>query len=72
MDKKLLEEAAKEVDLPFYYCDYVVAEDVTNHCGVSRFPTFIIYRGLATVDTYSSADTIRVFQNIKKVGHTLK
>ena len=65
MDKQLLEDAAKEVALPFYYCD---AEPVVNTCNISRFPTFIIFKGDTIIDTYCSSDTIRVFQNIRKVG----
>ena len=68
MDKVDLEAAAKEVSLPFYYCDEVVVPEAVTNCGITSFPTFVIYGRKEVLAKRVSADTTKVCQWIRKYG----
>jgi thioredoxin 1 len=66
MDKATLTAAAKEAQLPFYYCDQTVNEETVEHCGIKSFPTFGLYKEGLCVSARRSADTTKVCQFIRK------
>jgi len=70
MVKQELEAAAKEMSLPFYYCDHVVNPDTADHVGIKQFPTFIMYNPKVEVGRRVSSDTLKICQWIKKIGLT--
>jgi len=66
MDKKMLEEAAKEARLPFYYSDFVLNEDIANHFNVKSFPTFVICTPGEVIARHTDSDTVRTVLFIKR------
>jgi len=68
MDKQALEEAAREMSLPLYYCDEVVNSDTIQRVGIRSFPTFIMYNPQNEVGRRMNADTTKVCQWIRKIG----
>ena len=68
MDKKMLEETAAELNLPFYYCDETVNRDTIDAVGIRTFPTFVLYDKGSESSRRVSADTTKVCQWIKKCG----
>jgi thiol-disulfide isomerase/thioredoxin len=68
MDKGMLEEAAREVAIPFYYCDETVNRDTIERIGITSFPTFVMFTLKNEVARRNSADTIKVCQWIRKIG----
>jgi len=66
MDKKLLEEAAKEARLPLYYSDFVVNEEIALRCDVKTFPTFVIISPGEIISKHTGADTVRALLFIKR------
>jgi len=68
MDKAELIATAKEMTLPFYYCDEVVNRETIDAAGITSFPTFIMFNPGSVVAKRNSADTTKVCQWIKKVG----
>ena len=68
MDKKALEEAAREVSLPFYYCDETINRETIERAGIKAFPTFVMYNPKSEVGRRVSGDTAKVCQWIRKIG----
>jgi len=66
MDKKLLEETAKEANLPFYYSDFVVNEEIATRCNITRFPTFAVCTPGEIIATNADSDTIRIVLFLKR------
>lgn len=67
MDKVALEEAAKEMALPFYYCDQSVNPDTIEYANLLSFPTFVAYKSKNEISRRVSADTTKVCQWIRKI-----
>jgi thiol-disulfide isomerase/thioredoxin len=67
MDKKTLEETARGLAIPFYYCDEVVNRETVERVGIKTFPTFIMYVPKQELGRRMSADTTKVCQWIRKV-----
>lgn len=69
MEKPALELAAREMAIPFYYCDDTVLEGAAAQANIKSFPTFVLYRPKEEVARRNSADTAKVCQWIRKLGH---
>jgi len=68
MDKKILEETARECAIPFYYCDEVVNRETVEYVGIKSFPTFIMYMPKQEMGRRLSTETTKVCQWIRKAG----
>ena len=69
MEKSALDSTAHEMAIPLYYCDETLIEGAAEIAGIKSFPTFILYRLKEEVGRRNSADTIKVCQWIRKLGH---
>jgi len=67
MHKPLIEETAAEANVPLYYCEN---EEISDLNMIKMFPTFVAFNGHIQ-ESYSSADTVRACQFIKRVSKKL-
>ena len=67
MHKPLIEETAAAAGVPLYYCEN---EEISDLNMIKMFPTFIAFNG-DTQERYSSADTVRACQFIKRASAKL-
>ena len=44
LDVPTIAQAAAAKGIPFYKCDYVTNEYTPGYCGVTAFPTFILFK----------------------------
>jgi hypothetical protein len=66
MDREALIAAA--ADIPMYYADYAENETFATTCGITQFPTFVLYQGSIVISSRASADTTKVCQWLKKMA----